>query len=258
VLEELGAEVIALGAAPNGVNINDGVGALHPESMARAVRTYRADLGIALDGDADRVVMVDEQSNVIDGDQLIGMCALDLRRQGRLARNTVVGTVMSNLGFELALRREGIQLIRTDVGDRYVVEAMRREKLNLGGEQSGHVVFLDYNTTGDGLLTALQVLALLRRAERPLSQLASVFEPLPQLVRAVRVREKPPLESLAGFQSLVGRLDDALGERGRILVRYSGTESVARVMVEGDDRGLIEEICREICAYLHRELGEVS
>jgi phosphoglucosamine mutase len=256
VFEELGAEVIALGAEPNGVNINHNAGALHPQELARAVRTYRADLGIALDGDADRVVLIDEQSNVIDGDQVIAMCALDLRRQGHLARNTVVSTVMSNLGFELRLRREGIQLIRTDVGDRYVVEAMRREKLNLGGEQSGHIIFLDHNTTGDGLLTGLQVLALLRRTERPLSELAHVFEPLPQLVRAVRVREKPPLDSLAEFQAIVRRLDDELGERGRILVRYSGTEPVARVMVEGEDRARIEEICGELCASLRKAIGD--
>ena len=255
VLEELGAEVIPLGAAPNGTNINEECGALHPEVVAESVVRYRADLGIALDGDADRVILADERGEIVDGDRVIGMCALQMLREGTLARDTVVGTVMSNLGLELALKRAGIQLLRTDVGDRYVVEAMLREKLNLGGEPSGHIVFLDHNTTGDGMLTALQVLALLRRRERPLSELVDVFERVPQVLRMVRVREKTPLEELPEFQVLLKRIERDLKGRGRILVRYSGTEPVARVMLEGEDQSRIDELADEVCAQLHATIG---
>jgi phosphoglucosamine mutase len=256
VLEELGAEVVPIAASPNGTNINQGCGALHPESVAQAVRRYRADLGIALDGDADRVIFSDENGEIVDGDRVLAMCALDLQRSGALARETVVGTIMCNLGLELALKRAGIQLLRTDVGDRYVVEAMRREKLNLGGEPSGHVVFLDHNTTGDGMLTALQVLAIMRRNERPLSSLAAVMDPVPQVLRAVTVREKPPLEELSGVQAALQRIQRDLRGRGRINVRYSGTELVARVMIEGEDRARIEELAREVCAEIAKVIGE--
>ncbi len=256
VLEELGAEVVPIAASPNGTNINQGCGALHPESVAQAVRRYRADLGIALDGDADRVIFSDENGEIVDGDRVLAMCALDLQRSGALARETVVGTIMCNLGLELALKRAGIQLLRTDVGDRYVVETMRREKLNLGGEPSGHVIFLDHNTTGDGMLTALQILAMMRRNERPLSSLASVMDPVPQVLRAVTVREKPPLEGLSGVQAALQRIQRDLRGRGRINVRYSGTEPVARVMIEGEDRARIEELAREVCAEIAKVIGE--
>ncbi len=256
VLEELGAEVVPIAASPNGTNINQGCGALHPESVAQVVRRYRADLGIALDGDADRVIFSDENGEIVDGDRVLAMCALDLQRSGTLARETVVGTIMCNLGLELALKGAGIQLLRTDVGDRYVVEAMRREKLNLGGEPSGHVVFLDHNTTGDGMLTALQVLAMMRRNERPLSSLAAVMDPVPQVLRAVTVREKPPLEELSGVQAAIQRIQRDLRGRGRINVRYSGTESVARVMFEGEDRARIEELARDVCAEIAKVIGE--
>ncbi len=256
VLEELGAEVVPIAASPNGTNINEGCGALHPESVAQAVRRYRADLGIALDGDADRVIFSDENGQIVDGDCVLAMCALDLQRSGTLERETVVGTIMCNLGLELALKRAGIQLLRTDVGDRYVVEAMRREKVNLGGEPSGHVVFLDHNTTGDGMLTALQVLAMMRRNERPLSSLAAVMDPVPQVLRAVSVREKPPLEELSGVQAAIQRIQRDLRGRGRINVRYSGTERVARVMIEGEDRVRIEELARDVCAEIAKAIGE--
>jgi phosphoglucosamine mutase len=215
--------------------------------VAESVVRYRADLGIALDGDADRVILADERGEVVDGDGVIGMCALEMLREGTLARNTVVGTVMTNLGLELALKRAGVQLLRTDVGDRYVVEAMLREKLNLGGEPSGHIVFLDHNTTGDGMLTALQVLALLRRRGRPLSELVDVFE---------RVREKTPLEELPEFQTMLKRIERDLKGRGRIHVRYSGTEPVARVMLEGEDQSRIDELADEVCAQLHATIGQ--
>ncbi len=255
VLEELGAEVVPLGISPNGSNINDGCGALHPEHIERAARRYRADVGIALDGDADRVVLADERGDKVDGESVLAMCAIELQRQGRLARNTLVTTVMSNAGLEIALERHGIELLRTDVGDRYVVEAMRREGLNLGGEPSGHVIFLDHSTTGDGMLTALQVLALLRRSGRPLSELAKVVEPLPQVLRSVPVRHKPPFEELPELARMIERIEADLSGRGRMLVRYSGTESVARVMVEGEERAHIEALASEVCEQIQKLIG---
>jgi phosphoglucosamine mutase len=256
VLEELGAEVVAVGNQPNGTNINDGCGAMHPEYVAGLARQHGADVGIAVDGDADRVLLVDERGEIVDGEQVVAMCALDMKRRGALSRDAVVGTVMSNLGLERALSGMGLALVRADVGDRYVVEAMLREKINLGGEQSGHVVFLDHNTTGDGMLTALQVLALMRREERPLSELARVMERTPQVLRAVRVSSKPRFETLPEFSRALAQVDAKLAGRGRILVRYSGTEPVARVMLEGDDRAEIDAIADELCALIQRAIGE--
>ncbi len=256
VLQELGAEVIAIGASPNGANINDGCGALHPETLACTVRETRADVGIALDGDADRVVLIDEKGGAVAGDQMLALCALGLHEAGTLRNGRVVATTMSNLGLELELARHGIGLVRSDVGDRYVVEAMRREDLVLGGESSGHVVFLELNTTGDGLLTALQVLALQRRSEQPLSRLCRVFEPCPQRLRSVRVREKPPLDSLPELARLLQRMEADLRGKGRVLVRYSGTEPLARVMVECEDADRIDPLVEELCKELDRAIGE--
>jgi phosphoglucosamine mutase len=257
VLRELGAEVFELGTSPNGLNINQGVGALHPQAMLRAVREYRADVGIALDGDADRVLLADERAELVNGDELLAMCARELHRRQALSANAVVGTVMSNLGLERALARLGLRLVRTDVGDRYVVEAMVREKINLGGEQSGHVIFLDHNTTGDGMLSALQVLALMRSEDVGLAELAGgAMERVPQLLRSVRVRERVPLESLAGLQRTLADVEEALAGWGRILVRYSGTEPVARVMLEGEDQARIEEMATQVCAEIQRAIGD--
>ena len=258
VLQELGAEVISIAAAPNGTNINDACGAVHPQEVARKVREYRADVGIALDGDADRCVFIDERGRVVDGDQILGLCALELHAGGALRRSTAVATVMSNLGLERALLARGIRMLRAEVGDRYVVEAMRREQLNLGGEQSGHVVFLDHNTTGDGILTALQVLALACRRQRPLSELTQVFEPVPQVQRSVRVREKPSFDALPKLKEVVSRVESELGEGGRVLVRYSGTEPVVRVMLQGEERSRIDTLAAEICEVVHRAIGEVG
>jgi phosphoglucosamine mutase len=256
VLEELGADVIPVANAPTGLNINENCGALHPETLARKVLEYRADLGIALDGDADRCLLVDERGELVNGDQVLAMCAIEMHRNGLLNHGTVAATVMSNLGLEVALKEEGIQLVRTPVGDRYVVEEMLRSGLNLGGEQSGHIVFLDHNTTGDGTLSALQVLALVRRSGRPLSDLASVMEAFPQVLRAVRVSRKPPLEELPDVEALIRRIEADLKGRGRILVRYSGTEPVARVMVEGEDRRRVERLADELTAKIHAQIGE--
>jgi phosphoglucosamine mutase len=256
VLEELGAEVIPVGTEPNGTNINEGCGALHPASVMRAARTYRADIGIALDGDADRVVLVDAPGQILDGDRILAMCAFDQHERGQLRRNRVVGTVMSNLGLETALRGRGIELLRTQVGDRYVVETMRQESLNLGGESSGHIVFLEHNTTCDGMLTALQVLGLLVRTGRPLSELASVMKPLPQIQRTVPVRAKPPLDELPELATLVARIEQDLRGKGRILVRYSGTEPIVRVMLEGEEVDRLGELAEEVCAVLRDLVGE--
>jgi phosphoglucosamine mutase len=258
VLEELGAEVIAVGNRPNGTNINEACGATHPEHVAAVARQYRADVGIAVDGDADRVILIDEHGDVVDGDQILAMCALDMKRRGALTSDAVVGTVMSNLGLERVLHQSGLRLVRADVGDRYVVEAMLREKVNLGGEQSGHVVFLDHNTTGDGMLTALQVLALMRREERPLSELARVMQRTPQVLKSVRVRAKTPFEEIPEFARALARVDRELAGRGRINVRYSGTESLARVMLEGDDPARIDAFAEELCGVLRTAIGEVG
>ncbi len=256
VLQELGAEVIAIGASPNGTNINEACGATHTENLERTVREYRADVGFALDGDADRCIFVDERGSSVDGDQILAMSALELKATGRLNRDAAVATTMSNLGLERALKQQGITLLRAEVGDRYVVELMRREKLNLGGEQSGHMLFLDHNTTGDGMLTALQVLAMLRRRDRALSELASIYEPLPQELRSVRVRERRPLDELPAVREAVLGAEAELGDAGRVVVRYSGTEPVARVMVEGENRAQVDALCTELCEVIRSVIGE--
>jgi phosphoglucosamine mutase len=255
VLEELGAEVFAIGVEPNGRNINDGIGSQHPEKLIEKVRELRADVGIGVDGDADRVVMVCEKGRLLDGDALLAMCARDLLARDKLAGRAVVATVMSNLGLERALAALGAKLVRTQVGDRYVVEAMRKHGYTLGGEQSGHVIFLDHNHTGDGLLTALQVLAIMRRAQRPLSELASGIERFPQVLVNVGVAEKRPLESLPAFQRQLAQVEAALGDRGRVLIRYSGTEAKARVMVEGEDERRVTQYANDLAEGLKRALA---
>jgi phosphoglucosamine mutase len=255
VLAELGAEVVPLGVEPNGRNINAGCGAMHPERTTAKVREVRADIGIALDGDADRCVVVSEQGEVIDGDQILAICARDLQARGALRGGKVVATVMSNLGLEKALEKLGLGLVRTQVGDRYVVEAMRAGGYNLGGEQSGHVLFLDHNTTGDGLVTALQVLAIMQRSQRTPSQLAAGFERFPQVLLNVRVAEKRPIESLPEVVGAVRQVEEELRGRGRVLIRYSGTEAKARVMVEGDDERRVRQYAEDLAVRLQRAVG---
>jgi phosphoglucosamine mutase len=255
VLEELGAEVICLGVSPNGININAGCGSTYPEVISKAVVEHGADLGIALDGDADRVIFVDEAGREVDGDHIMAICASEMIRSGRLSRNTVVATVMSNLGFEIAMKRLGGQLVRTAVGDRYVVEEMRRGGYNLGGEQSGHMIFLDHNTTGDGVLSALQVLAIVQRSGRSLSELAQVMTSLPQVLVNVRVREKCDLRDIPAIRSVIEAVETELGENGRVLIRYSGTEPLLRVMIEGQDQAGIERQAEEIAELVRRHLG---
>ena len=254
VLQELGAEVFSLGVTPNGRNINDGCGSLHPELVSAKVREVRADLGIALDGDADRCVILDDKGDTVDGDALLALFAADLVERGQLTGGGVVATVMSNLGLEIALDELGIDLIRAQVGDRYVVEAMRSDGYNLGGEQSGHIIFLEHNTTGDGLITALQTLAILRRKERSLSELTAGFQRFPQVLVNVPVREKRPIDSLPEFAKALREVEALLGRRGRVLVRYSGTEPKARVMVEGEDEAAVSRHAAALAEQLQRSL----
>src|SRR4051794_3370786 len=255
LLWELGAEVVRLGTSPDGLNINLECGSNHPEKLRSAVLESRADLGLALDGDADRLVLCDERGTLVDGDQVLALIAASWSRAGRLRGEGVVGTVMSNLGLERYLGGLGLRLLRTRVGDRYVVERMRADACNVGGEQSGHVVLADFATTGDGMLAALQVLAVMRQAERPLSDVGRPFEPLPQRLRNVRTPRRLDLglPAIAGLiESEQGRLDG----RGRLLVRASGTEPVVRVMVEAEDEALLEDVLETVSRRL--ELAAAS
>jgi len=258
VLRELGAEVVVINDKPDGVNINDGCGALHCEALQKTVRENRAHVGIAHDGDADRSIFCDEKGNIIDGDQILGLCALEFKDDGRLRGNTVVSTVMSNLGFEHYLSKHGIKLIRTKVGDRYVAEKMRAGGYNLGGEQSGHIIFSDYNTTGDGPITALQVLYLMKKQGKRLSRLVSGIKLYPQILVNVGVEKKRDLKSVPEIEAAIEKAEDRLADKGRILVRPSGTEPKIRVMVEGEDRHLIEKIAREVARVVKEKMAELQ
>jgi phosphoglucosamine mutase len=255
VLEELGAQVVLINARPDGLNINQQSGALHPEGLAKAVVEQGCHLGVALDGDADRLFLVDERGGVVDGDRVMALCATRMKAQGTLKGDTVVATVMSNYGLELALREAGIALLRTDVGDRMVVEAMRRGGYNLGGEQSGHLVFLDHATTGDGVLAALQVLAIATREQRPVSQLAQVMQTVPQVLINLAVRDKPPISSLPAVSGLIAEVERDLVGSGRVLVRYSGTERKCRVMVEGRDAEVVQRHAQRIADSVVTAIG---
>lgn len=255
VLEELGADVTALGVDPDGININDGVGAMHPGALQQRVREVGADLGIALDGDADRAVFVDERGEIVDGDAILAMCARDMHQRDELRGGAIVATVMSNLGLERSLAEVGIGLERTPVGDRYVVEAMRGGGYNLGGEQSGHLVFIDHSTTGDGMVAALQVLTIMRRTGSPLSRLARVMTAVPQILRSVAVARREPIEGLPGLSRTIRQIEAELRGVGRILVRYSGTEPKIRVMVECEDEGAAQRYVDRVADAALGELG---
>ncbi len=250
VFEELGAKVIAIHTNPNGKNINARAGALYPEAMCEAVRLHDAHLGVALDGDGDRCVLCDEHGNVIDGDAVMALCATRMITAGTLAKNTLVATVMSNIGLERAIKATGGTVVRTQVGDRYVVEEMRREGYNFGGEQSGHLVFLDHATTGDGIVAALRVLAIMVAEQKPLSELAKVMTRMPQVLVNLQVERKVPLDQLPQVMKAITDVEQKLAGDGRVLVRYSGTESKARVMIEGSDETLIKAWADEIAAVL--------
>ena len=256
VLRELGAEIITLGVEPDGTNINAGCGSLYPQIIRTKVRELRADIGIALDGDADRVIVCDEFGNEVDGDQIMAICALDMLNRNILNKNTLVTTVMSNMGLDIAIRNAGGKVVKTAVGDRYVVEEMRRGGYNLGGEQSGHMIFLDHNTTGDGTLSALQLLAVMRRTGQPLSELAKVMVALPQVLLNVRVSERKDVMSIPEVANRIREVEGLLGDQGRILIRYSGTEPLLRVMIEGRDMQEITSWAQEIIDLVDRHIGE--
>ena len=255
VFEELGAKVTSIGVQPDGKNINHECGALHPGVMAEQVRKEGADLGIALDGDGDRLIVSDEQGKIVDGDQIMAICAEEMIGRQKLAQNTLVATVMSNLGLEVAMERMGGKLVRTQVGDRYVVEEMLRNKYNFGGEQSGHLIFLKHNTTGDGILGALQLLVAMKKKERPLSELTQIMEPFPQVLKNVRITRKIALDQISGFSKKLITIEESLGTKGRILIRPSGTEPVIRVMIEGEDEKLIDEMACELCDFIAKQTG---
>ena len=244
---ELGAEVFAIGDEPDGFNINRNVGSTAPQALSDKVREMRADIGIALDGDADRVIIVDEKGHVVDGDQLMAVIASSWNEEGRLTRPGIVATIMSNLGLERFLAKDGLTLVRSAVGDRYVLEEMRAHGYNVGGEQSGHIILSDYGTTGDGLVSALQLLAVLKRKERPVSELCHCFEPVPQLLKNVRFKSGQPLEA-EPVKKAIELMREKLGQAGRLVIRPSGTEPVIRVMAEADDAHLVETVVDEVCA----------
>jgi phosphoglucosamine mutase len=245
-LWELGAEVFAIGVEPDGFNINRDVGSTAPEALAAKVREMRADIGIALDGDADRVLIIDEKGHVVDGDQLMAVVAQSWQADGRLTQPGIVATVMSNLGLERHLASLGLSLERTAVGDRYVLERMIEKGYNVGGEQSGHIILSDYATTGDGLVAALQVLAVVKRQQKPVSEICHRFEPLPQILKNVRYKGGRPLEN-ASVISAIASARLRLGATGRLVIRPSGTEPVIRVMAEADDRHLVESLVDDVC-----------
>ncbi len=254
VLEELGAEVIKVGVGPDGLNINQKCGSMYPEVISNIVMDEGADMGIALDGDADRLIVCDEKGRILDGDQIMALSALELLEKDCLPKNMLVSTVMSNMALEIFMKEQGGSLLRTAVGDRYVVEAMRREGAMLGGEQSGHLIFMEHSTTGDGLLAALQLLRIMCEKEKPLSELAGLLEPFPQVLKNVHVERKIPFDDAPEVQTAVRKVEEALVGKGRVLLRYSGTEAVCRVMVEGQDVDKVEEYTNDIVEACEKHL----
>lgn len=255
IFKELDAEVFTYGNTPNGLNINEKCGSMHPENVQKAVIDHRADVGIALDGDADRVILIDENAQIVDGDVMLGICARDMYKRGVLKNNRVVATVMSNLGFIKSMESTGIEVIKSQVGDRYVIQDMLKHEANLGGEQSGHVIFLDHNTTGDGLVCALQVLRIMIETDSKLSDLASFMQRYPQTCINVRVSKKPPLETIPAITAAIQQAESTLGEFGRVLVRYSGTENICRVMIEGNKHKQVIQLANALAAVVKSEIG---
>lgn len=254
VFRELGAEVITIGAEPSGLNINAGCGSTHPALLQAAVLEHGADLGLGFDGDADRLIAVDGLGAEVDGDFILCICAAAMQQQGQLRHGTVVTTVMSNIGFFKALKEQGLKAAKTAVGDRYVMEEMRRGGYNLGGEQSGHVIFLDYNTTGDGILTAIQLVATVKKSGKSLAELRTMMRKYPQVLLNVRVQDKSKLDGNAAVDDAIRKVEQELGDNGRVLVRPSGTESLIRVMAEGPDKEVVEQYVNQIAEIVKAEL----
>lgn len=258
IFQELDAEVFPYGVRPNGLNINKDCGSLHPEVVRQGVIDNEAHVGIALDGDADRVIMVDEKGQVVDGDAILAICAKDMKEKGVLRNNKIVSTVMCNLGLIKAMEALGVEVVQTQVGDRYVIQKMLEEGVNLGGEQSGHIIFSDYNTTGDGLVAALQVLGIMAETGQSLSSLSSIMKRYPQVCLNVKVKKKPPLETLDSVQNMIADVESRLAGNGRVYVRYSGTEPICRVMVEGVELKQVSEWAALIAAAVEKIIGRSS
>lgn len=255
VFRELDAQVFIYGSAPNGLNINEKCGALNPANIQKGVIDHRADVGISFDGDADRVILVDENAQIVDGDTILAICAKDMQQKNLLKNNLVVSTVMANLGFIKAMQELGIEVIKSAVGDRYVIQEMLKYDANLGGEQSGHTIFLDHNTTGDGIVTALQVLRIMIERDSKLSDLASCVKSYPQALINVNVKSMPPIETLAETQKAVKEAEKALADSGFVLIRYSGTEPILRVTVQGVRKKLVHELAQNIALAIQKEIG---
>jgi len=255
LFESLGAKVTAIGIEPDGRNINKACGSLHPEKLQKHILEQGADLGVAFDGDADRAIFVDADGNTIDGDSIMAICANNFKQANKLAENTLVSTVMSNIGLDKAMQEIGVKVLRTQVGDRYVVEKMRECGYNFGGEQSGHLIFLDHITSGDGMLTALQIVKIIMDTGKTLAELASIMTRFPQVLKNLMVNYKRPLDELVYFKQLVSKIENELGNDGRVLVRYSGTENKVRVMVEGKDADQIDSFANELIGALDGELN---
>ena len=261
VFEELGAKVYPVGVNPDGMNINQECGSLYPENIRKTVLRTGADIGISFDGDADRVVFVDHDGKILDGDKTLALCALHLKNKGMLQKNTVVATIMSNFALDMVMKSHGIGIVRSSVGDRYVMETMQEGGYNLGGEQSGHIIFLDYNTTGDGIITALQVLSVMMETGKPLSELAKVLEPFPQIMRNIPINQRIDLEVTPEIREKINQVRGKLKNRGRIVLRYSGTEPILRLMIEGESEKEIKELADEMELFLKekfREMEEVT
>lgn len=252
---DLDADISTMGAAPNGLNINDGVGSTHPEALAEFLKEKGADLGLAFDGDGDRLIAIDEKGNIVDGDQIMYVCGKFLKERGQLKQGTVVSTVMSNLGFYKGLEEHGIQSVQTAVGDRYVVEEMKKNGYNLGGEQSGHIIFLDYNTTGDGLLTGLQLANIMKVTGKPLSELAGEMKKFPQVLVNIRVTDKHHVTDNEKVKEVIEQVEAEMNGNGRILVRPSGTEPLVRVMAEAPSAELCQEYVSRIASVVEEEMG---
>ncbi len=258
VFEELGAELFLLGVNPNGQNINHDSGALHPKALCDAVHRYKADIGLALDGDADRLIVADDKANIVDGDQIMAICGKYMKDHGTLEKNTVVATVMSNMGLDIAMNNIGIDIKRTKVGDRYVVDEMKKGGYSLGGEQSGHLIFRSVATTGDGILAALKLVEIILETGKPVSELRRCMEVFPQVLRNVSVKEKIPLEQLEDLKKHITKCEASLGSKGRILFRYSGTENLARIMIEGENIDQIEKMAADLATTTSTNIAAVG
>ncbi|MHC4139030.1 MAG: phosphoglucosamine mutase, partial [Planctomycetota bacterium] len=254
ILSELGAEVIVLNDKPDGLNINLDCGALHPEKMMEVVKKEKADIGIALDGDADRVIVCDEKGRSVDGDHIIAICAIEMKEGGTLKKNHVVVTIMANKGFDIAMEKKNIKVVKTKVGDRYVVDEMRKKGYALGGEQSGHILFSDYTTTGDGIISALQLLRVMKERGEKLSKLAGCMKSLPQVLVNVVVKEKKNINKLTANKN-IRNAELQLGKKGRVLVRYSGTQNLCRIMIEGENKREIQKMANDIAKVMKKEIG---